>query len=109
MSIDSRLNELPWSRIGADLDAHGWATTGALLTAQERQQLTASYYEDTAFRSTVMMARHGFGRGEYRYFAYPLPGLVQSLRERLYGQLLPIANQWRAALGSRPFPSSHAE
>jgi hypothetical protein len=79
------------------------------MTLNERRELIASYGDDAGFRSTVVMARHGFGRGEYRYFAYPLPPLVQSLRERLYERLLSTANGWRAALGAEPFPSSYSE
>jgi hypothetical protein len=105
----NRLNELPWTDIAADLDARGWATTGSILARNDRHQLIAAYDDEAAFRSTVVMARHGFGRGEYRYFAYPLPALVQSLREALYERLLPIANRWRGALGADPFPSSYAE
>jgi hypothetical protein len=100
---------LPWERIAADLDAQGWATTGPPLSAEERKQMIDAYADDDAFRSTVVMARHGFGRGEYRYFAYPLPELVQSLRTELYERLLPTANRWRAAQGADPFPASHAE
>ena len=110
MDIDQRLSRLDWERITADLDQRGWATTGPLLTADERAALIAAYDEDSRFRSTVVMARHGYGRGEYRYFAYPLPELVQGLRERLYRELLPVANRWRDALGQGdPFPGTHAE
>jgi len=100
---------LPWENIAARLDEHGWATTGPLLTESERRQLVASYGDESRFRSTVVMARHGFGRGEYRYFAYPLPPLVQSLRELVYERLLPTANAWRTALGGEVLPSTHAE
>jgi hypothetical protein len=109
MTIDKRLAALDWDGIATELLEHGWATTGLLLTKSERERLIASYDEDSLFRSTVAMARHGFGRGEYRYFAYPLPPLVQALRERLYERLLPIAGAWRAALGGEPFPSTYAE
>jgi hypothetical protein len=81
-----------------------------LLTAGERRALIAGYGDDALFRSTVVMARHGYGRGEYRYFAYPLPPLVGGLREALYGRLLPVANAWRAALGQgEPFPDKYAD
>jgi hypothetical protein len=109
MSIEQRILALKWEHIGASLNARGWATTGPLLTKAEREQLIASYDDQLLFRSTVVMARHGFGRGEYRYFAYPLPPLVQSLRELLYERLLLVANGWRAALGAEPFPDTHAE
>jgi hypothetical protein len=109
MSIDTRLSSLDWDQIAVELDARGWATTGPLLTEDERLELSAAYDDDQLFRSTVVMARHGFGRGEYRYFAYPLPDLVQTFREQLYERLLPIANGWRSALGDEPFPSRHAD
>jgi hypothetical protein len=109
MPTASRLSKLPWERIATDLDLQGWATTGPLLSAQEREQMIDAYGDDDAFRTTVVMARHGFGRGEYRYFGYPLPELVQSLRTELYERLLPTANQWRAAQGAKPFPASYAE
>src|SRR5678816_1157640 len=99
MNIDDRLDGLPWDEISAGLDKRGWATTGKLLSDDECRALIAAYGEDQRFRSTVVMARHGYGRGEYRYFAYPLPELVQALRERLYDALLPIANRWRETLG----------
>jgi hypothetical protein len=109
MAIDTRISALPWDRIAADLDERGWSTTGPLLSAGERRQLIASYADDVLFRSTVVMARHGFGRGEYRYFSYPLPELVEPFRAAFYERLLPTANAWRAALGEDPFPASHAD
>jgi len=110
MTIESRLNRVEWDRVTEGLDQRGWATTGPLLTADERRDLIAAYGEDARFRSTVAMARHGYGRGEYRYFAYPLPELVARLRERLYRALLPVANRWRVELGGgEPFPETHAE
>jgi len=109
MSIKDRLDGLPWQRIAADLDEHGWATTGPFLKASERQLLTSSYDDGNAFRSTVVMARHGFGRGEYRYFRYPLPDLVQSLRIGLYDRLLATANAWRQAVGAVSFPERYTD
>ena len=110
MHIDTRLAALNWDQIAADLDAQGWATTGSLLTNGERDHLIGLYDDDDGvFRSTVVMARHAFGRGEYRYFAQPLPELVSGLRAGLYERLLPIANNWRAALANDPFPPSYAE
>ncbi len=110
MQIDERLADIPWNDLASDLDGRGWATTGPLLTFQERRELIALYDDDARFRSTVVMARHGFGSGEYRYFDRPLPGLVSCLRERLYERLLPTANHWRAALGvGAPFPETHRD
>ncbi len=101
---------LDWTRIGADLDAVGCAVTGPLIPPQICAALAGGYDEDAAFRSRVVMARHGFGRGEYRYYAYPLPGAVQALRTALYAPLAMVANRWAAALG-RPdgFPDGHAD
>jgi hypothetical protein len=109
MTIDKRIAQLDWTRIADELDEAGWATTGPLLTEGEREQLIAAYGDDRLFRSTVVMARHGFGRGEYRYFDYPLPELVTRLREQLYERLLPIANRWRAAHGAEAFPPTYRE
>ncbi len=104
MIIEQRIAGLDWHRLTDDLDRQGWATTGPLLTDQERVGLAASYEDDGLFRSTVVMARHGFGRGEYRYFAYPLPQIIQQLRAGLYERLAPLANRWREALGmDEPF------
>jgi len=94
-----RAERIDWERVAADLDEHGCARTGKLLTAPECRALAALYDHDGAFRSRVVMARHGFGQGEYRYLSYPLPATVQALRETLYGALAPIANRWRRTLG----------
>lgn len=110
MTIESRISALDWRQLTDDLDRRGWATTGGLLSEGERKALVEAYDDDRQYRSTVVMARHGFGQGEYRYFAYPLPPLVQQLRTSLYEQLAPLANRWRSALGvADPFPASHAD
>ena len=85
---------LDWARIEADLDAYGCAAMGPVLDAAECGALAASYAEDAPFRSRVVMARHGFGRGEYKYFRYPLPPLVAELRTELYPRLAGIAGRW---------------
>jgi len=90
---------LNWERAAADLDEQGCARTGKLLTAAECRALRSLYDDESAFRSRVIMARHGFGRGEYRYLRYPLPDTVQRLREMLYPGLAEIANRWREKLG----------
>lgn len=108
MSIEARIANLDWELLHSELDARGWTVTGSLLTDQERRELTGSYEEDDLFRSRIVMARHSFGRGEYRYFAYPLPPLIQQLRQQLYERLVPIANRWRVALGSDDdLPATH--
>jgi hypothetical protein len=92
MSIATRIAGLEWDRIDHDLDQQGWATTGPLLTSAECAETANAYDDEGLYRSRVVMARHGFGRGEYRYFAYPLPPLIQQLRSALYERLVPIAN-----------------
>jgi hypothetical protein len=92
--IAVRVARLDWKAIGADLDAHGCATTGTLLAPGECEALARSYADDSLYRSRIAMARHGFGRGEYKYFAYPLPELVAELRTALYPPLAAIANRW---------------
>ena len=110
MSVESRIADLDWDRLHQEIDQRGWATTGPLLTDEECAGLAGSYDDDRLYRSRVVMARHGFGRGEYRYYAYPLPPIVQSLRERLYERLVPLANRWRQALGmAQPFPEKFGE
>ena len=88
------LATLDWERITADLDADGCAVTGPLLSEAECNTLRDSYDVDRLFRSHVIMARHGFGLGEYKYFSYPLPEIVADLRERVYARLAPLANSW---------------
>jgi hypothetical protein len=96
-----------WQTIGRDLDERGFAVLPGLI-APEACQALAGLYEQPLFRSQIHMARHGFGRGEYKYFAYPLPDKVAELRTRLYPQLVPIANRWqeRMWLDTR-FPAAH--
>lgn len=88
-----------WGRASAELDADGASVLPALLTPAECEVLRARYEEEGLFRGRVVMARHGFGQGEYRYFGYPLPEPVRGLRESLYPALAPIANRWQEALG----------
>ena len=97
--------EIDWNRVAADLDAHGCAVLPKVLSVSECTALAGLYDDDARFRSRVVMARHGFGRGEYRYFSYPLPLLVAALRVRLYSPLADIANRWHEAMGLAPrFP-----
>ena len=107
-SIAARVSSLDWERIAADLDAFGCATTGAVLTPPECRALAASYQADELFRSRVIMARHGFGRGEYKYFSYPLPAVIAALREAFYPPLAAVANRWNEAMNiARRFPDEH--
>jgi hypothetical protein len=97
--VEQRVAELPWDTIATALDAFGCATTGPLLTPDECVSLAESYPVDDLFRSRIVMARHGFGRGEYKYFAYPLPDVVAALRSALYSPLAEIATRWNEAMG----------
>src|SRR3954447_15414306 len=90
---------LDWSRLEQDLNTRGHAVLESLLSPEECRGLAGLYREGSIFRSKVVMARHGFGRGEYQYFAYPLPKLIQELRTALYRCLAPIANRWNSHLG----------
>ncbi|MEO0424718.1 MAG: 2OG-Fe(II) oxygenase [Pseudomonadota bacterium] len=93
--------------LGEALDAQGWALTGPLLSSHECAALRDAFDDRARFRSHIDMQRHGYGRGEYRYFNYPLPAVVQQLRETLYARLVPLANQWQVRLGhSQRFPAS---
>jgi len=106
--VIQRVNGLEWSRLAAELDAGGNARVESVLTADECQEVVALYEQEKPFRSRVVMGRHGFGRGEYKYFAYPLPKLVGDLRAAFYPHLVPIANRWNEALRSDVrFPESH--
>jgi uncharacterized protein len=99
-----------WNRIGAELDAHGCAVVAGLVGRDNCAALAAAYGDESRFRSRVVMGRHGFGRGEYRYFSYPLPPIVQRLRTALYPELAGIANRWNAALGvDTRFPDRHQD
>ena len=105
-----RVEGSDWTAAARDLDAYGCAIVPRVLTADECAALAGSYDTESAFRSSVVMARHGFGRGEYRYFAYPLPSLVAELRAALYPPLAAIANRWEETLGTAlRYPAAHHE
>ncbi len=106
---DPRPGAIDWQRIGADLDAQGCAVFDKLLTSDECRALSPLYPDDSHFRNRIVMARHGFGRGEYKYFNYPLPDPIASLRPALYGPLSAIANRWNETMGiDVRFPADHA-
>ncbi|MEJ7669712.1 MAG: 2OG-Fe(II) oxygenase [Casimicrobiaceae bacterium] len=108
-TIIQRVTALDWPRIGADLDLHGCAVVNALLSPEECQALVDTYSVEESFRSRVVMARHGFGRGEYKYFAYPLPDVVAGLRTSLYPRLSGVANRWHETLGiDTRYPDNHS-
>jgi hypothetical protein len=101
---------IDWDSVARDLDTRGAALIPQLLTPAECESLAELYGDDERFRSRVVMARHGFGKGEYKYFAYPLPKTVARLRESLYPHLAPIANRWNEQLRiDVRFPRTHAE
>jgi len=110
ISAAERIQTVDWQRAAQELDVQGNAVLEGLLAASECQDLSALYEKDDLFRSRVIMARHGFGRGEYKYFEYPLPPLVTELRAALYPKLAPVANRWNAAMGiGVRYPEDHAE
>src|SRR5258705_9872437 len=89
LDIDTRMDGYDWAGVSAHLDAHGWAMLSKLLTPSETATVAGFFDDDSKFRSHIVMARHGFGRGEYKYFAYPLPDKVAALRTPLYPRLAP--------------------
>lgn len=104
-----RLQVFDWADVASELDTQGCAMLEALLSPQECRALAGLYANDELFRSRVVMGRHGFGRGEYKYFAYPLPDTVAGLRSAIYPRLVPIANRWNAAMGiDVRYPDTHA-
>ena len=108
--VSARVQRIEASALESDLEAQGWSVLRDLLTSAECDDVASLYAQDEGFRSRVVMARHGFGQGEYRYFAYPLPPLVQGLRTALYPRLAPLANRWHERMGmSVRFPAGHAE
>jgi hypothetical protein len=109
-SIEERLAACDWEKAAAGLDAHGCALLSPFLSIEECRALASLYGNDEQFRSRIIMARHGFGRGEYKYLAYPLPDLVGRLRTELYPGLARIANRWNEMLGAdASYPATHAE
>ena len=105
-----RIDDFDWAEVASSLDRQGWAILPGLLATGQCDAIAGMYGDSPRFRSHVVMARHGFGRGEYRYFSYPLPDLVQRLRTALYPKLAPIANHWHDRMGTAVrFPATHAE
>ena len=110
MTTTSAVAAIDWDQVVKDLDAEGHAVITQLLTSDESEEIAGLYKSDHLFRSRVVMERHRFGRGEYKYFNYPLPGIVASLRTTVYPQLVPVANRWNEFLGiDSCFPAQHAE
>ena len=108
-TVETRVPDLDWPALSADLDANGWAILKSLLSADECALISGLYNDERRFRSHIIMARHGFGRGEYKYFSYPLPDLIAGLRKAMYPHLAPIANRWNDSMGIHVrYPDSHA-
>ena len=108
--IPSRIQAIDWTSIAQDLDAHGSAKVAHLLSQEECEMVATYYAQDDLFRSRIVMGRHGFGRGEYKYFRYPLPRLIGELRTRIYPYLVPIANRWQTAMGLKAhYPAMHKD
>jgi hypothetical protein len=106
--LAARVDAFDWTRAHGDLDAQGCAALKGLLSGDECRALAALYPDDKHFRSRIVMGRHGFGRGEYKYFSYPLPDLIAELRPALYAQLRDVANRWNEAMGiDINYPESH--
>jgi hypothetical protein len=108
-ALADRIDALSWADLARNLDAHGAALIPGLLSPADCEAVAGWYDTDPLFRSRVVMSRHGFGRGEYRYFAYPLPDLVADLRAAFYPPLAAIANRWNAQRGiDVRYPAEHA-
>jgi hypothetical protein len=107
---ETRVSRYDWRKVAEELDGYGCALLDKLLTAEECEAIAALYPDEGHFRSHVVMARHGFGRGEYRYFKYPLPSLIGDLRGALYPRLAHVANEWSERMGEEArYPEEHAE
>jgi uncharacterized protein len=109
-SEENLVRRYDWRQVDSDLGNYGAAVLEKLLTSKECQVVAGLYSEEEHFRSHIIMARHGFGKGEYRYFKYPLPKLIGDLRTALYSRLAPIANQWNERMGEeKRYPAEHAD
>ena len=105
-----RVEAVLWDQVSRDLDAEGNAIIKGVLSTSECDDVRSLYAKKEIFRSNVVMERHGFGRGEYRYFSYPLPGLIATLRTSVYPHLVPIANRWNEAMRINVrYPTKHAD
>ena len=96
--LKSRVDHYDWDAVASNLNSHGCAVLEGLLTADECKSMAALYSDDELFRAHIHMARHGFGKGEYKYFRYPLPALLHTLRPLLYSRVVTIANEWNARM-----------
>src|SRR5215471_18087298 len=109
-SLQDKVANLDWPQIQASLSERGYGTTGPLLTATDCDELAKGYNTTAQFRSRIVMSKHGFGRGEYQYYSYPLPEIVQNIRDSLYPPLARIATQWSRDLNhSIDYPPEHKQ
>ena len=107
-AVAGRVEAIDWTQVDGELDTQGCAVLNNLLTLDECAALAALYPDDARFRSRIVMGRHGFGSGEYKYFSYPLPDLIAELRPALYARLCPVANRWNQAMGiDIRYPETH--
>jgi hypothetical protein len=108
--ISERIDAINWTDVTSHLEGQGWATIEKVLDTDQCRAIAGLYDDDERFRSVVVMARHGFGQGEYRYFGYPLPPLITALRSALYARLTPLANRWNEGMGvAVRYPDTHSE
>ena len=106
----ARIEPLDWQEIGKNLDEQGNAVLAGVLTLQECKALASLYPNEDGFRSRVVMGRYGFGRGEYKYFSYPLPDIIEDIRTELYSRLAPLANKWNESMKiDVRYPATHAQ
>jgi hypothetical protein len=104
------MQRIDWGNVARELDAQGSAVLNHLISQEQCRAVASLYSHDRRFRSRVVMRRHGFGRGEYKYFNYPLPDVIGELRSTIYPHLAPIANRWNAAMGmDARYPEKHTE
>ncbi|AMR31899.1 prolyl 4-hydroxylase subunit alpha [Mucilaginibacter sp. PAMC 26640] len=105
MELKDRIKQANWLAITESLHTRGYASVPQMLTASECEALIAAYADDDAYRKTIQMENHGYGVGQYKYYNYPLPGIVQQLRELIYPHIAPVANKWMEVLGlPKQFP-----
>lgn len=103
------IGTLDWHKIYHALDSRGWAIVPGILIKEECRRLQKHFTECRFFRNHIVMSRHGYGEGEYKYFSYPLPQLIANLRREIYEKLVPVANRWSHNLANQPFPEKHAD
>jgi hypothetical protein len=109
-AVEHRVGRYDWAALASELDSYGCAVMEKLLSVEECRRVASLYPHEEHFRSRVVMARHGFGKGEYRYFSYPLPGLLGGLRTALYPRLSIVANEWNERMGiDERYPDRHSD